>query len=389
MKTVKGNSELMKRMNRNLMIKHIVKAGVISRSELSRATGLALPSIMRIADELIEKALIVESGEGKSTGGRKPQLLKINAAHKYIIGIEIAHVSNITLADFSGTPIDHMTLDTRAFDTPKDVLKKLLETIWIFFDKHNLGPSQVAGLGIGTPGSGFKYKRTQKRAILKGWDKIDVRQWFEERLAVPVYIDNVCRTRTLSELWFGLGKVYDDFLYAFIDQGVGTGIVSGGEIVEGHNGVAGEFGHTGIVYNGKTCYCGKKGCIEMYISAGALSNAIEPYVGKELDAHPFEWLLAHEDDPVLVPFFDQTADYIAYGLANLINLYNPPVIVLGGSVPEKLKGLKPLVETHVEHYIFNNRALKTPILTTSLENERYCLGSIALVIHRYFDRLFS
>ncbi len=351
-----GRPELLKFINQEFVIRQIVKYGEISRADLARFTGLALPSIMRIVDALVVKGVVVEMGHGSSSGGRKPQMVALNKAYMWIIGLEIAGRSIVTLSDFSGKPIAAHTIDTRNDDTPEVTLIRLLEIVQALIAAHGVDPRNVA-LGVGTPGQGFKHSGQKKGFIAKGWEIIDVGAWFEARLEMPVFVDNVCRTRTLSEVWFGRGRVNPSFLYAFIDQGVGIGIVSEGVIVAGASGVAGEFGHTSIDRFGKPCYCGKNGCVEMYTSVGALG-----------------------DEPSLSAL-TEAADALAFALGNVVNMLNPPLIVLGGMVPRSHEIFTSLVKARLAPNIFHNLATDTEVVLSAVDNESVCLGSIALVIN--------
>lgn len=378
---VTGKPELLKYINRNLVIKLIVRHGEISRSQLARETGLALPSIMRIVDGLVEEGLVVESGKGDSSGGRKPALIQLNRAYKVIVGIEIAVQTTIVLTDFGGEPFDHWSSEPMAYMTPEAMLETILEQLTHMLATNEICIDRVEGIGIGTPGMNFKHSQSIKRSILKGWENIDVKSWFEARTSFAIYVDNVARTRTLSELWFGHGKEYKSFLYVFVDQGVGVGIVNKGTIYEGANGVAGEFGHMSVDWQGRQCYCGKKGCIEMYVSAGALLNAVEGLDPKTSTLADLEKI---QEMPAINELLMGSGEMLAFGIGNLVNFYNPPVIILGGMVCRKMKPLVAKTRERLESYVFNNSAAQTPVLVSELDNELYCLGSVALVINECF-----
>lgn len=387
----KSNSakpELLKKINQEQILRQIVKSGEISRAELSRVTGLALPSVMRLVEPLIEKGVIKEVREGESTGGRKPNLLALNANYKWIIGVEITSKIIITLADFSGKVTEAFSFGTDYEDTPETVLYKIIKEIQNLLIRHDISPSRVAAIGVGTPGSDFKHKEVKKGFISKGWEVIDVKLIIEDALEIQTIVENVCRTRTLSEIWFGHGRFESDFLYAFIDWGVGIGIVKQGTLETGFNNVAGEFGHTSIDRNGRPCYCGKKGCIEMYASVGALvfePNQFNPLIEVERskqfsESEYFEWLVSLKERPEIQSKVAELSNELAFALANVINLMNPKMVVLGGVLPRLIPEITDYVKENIPDYIFHNLALSTPILLSEVNNENQCLGSIALVI---------
>lgn len=374
--------ELLKQMNQELIIRQIVKAKEISRAELSRLTGLALPSVMRLVEDLIIKGVIIESRSGASTGGRKPNLITLNSAYKWIIGVEITSKVIVTLADFSGEAVDSARFSISDSELPEKVLEKIVRLISEIIAKHQIKSINIAAIGVGTPGHDFKHQGLIKGFIAKGWETIDVSAYLKHHFNIPIITENVCRTRTLSELWFGVGRETSDFIYAFIDWGVGIGIVKNGYLEEGSSGVAGEFGHTSIDRNGKTCYCGKKGCIEMYASVGALVTTVEAKAIENLDENDtFDWIIAHQDHPQISHQIQEMAHSLSFALANVVNLLNPSKVVLGGVLPRLLPEITKQVEVEIGEYIFHNHAMQTPIIQSAVNNETQCLGSIALVIH--------
>ena len=395
-KIVTGKPELLKRINRNLIIKLIIKEGEVSRSQLARLTGLALPSVMRIVEGLVAEGLVEDLGKGDSTGGRKPTLIRLNADYMYIVGIEIAIESTIVITNFKGEPIESWTSPQLGFIDPDELLNTLLKQLEFMLDEKKIDRKSIAGVGIGTPGTNFKHMHSVKRAIMKGWEDIDVLSWFSERTTYPIVVENVARTRTLSELWFGYGKELKNFLYVFVDQGVGVGIVQNGMIYKGASGVAGEFGHMSVDYQGRECYCGNKGCIEMYVSAGAIINAVDQLRTEPPENAPlkplkdpvknptFTEVALRSDEPAVAEIMKDAGDLLAFGIANVVNFYNPEAVILGGIVPKMCPAVAKQVIEHMDAYIFNRSAMKIPVLVSKLENEKHCLGSIALVIDNCF-----
>lgn len=384
---VVGKPELLKRINRNIIIKLIIRNGFISRSELSKITKLSLPGVMRIVDGLIGDGLVKEVGKGGSTGGRKPSLLTLNQEALYIIGVEIAIKTFIVLTDLSGEIIDRWESPQMAYDSPEEMLEKIYENIELLILRNQIERKKIAGIGIGTPGTNFKHTRNIENAILIGWEKIDVRAWFESKTDLAIFVDNVARTRTLSELWFGIGKKLKSFIYIFIDQGVGCGIVNNDSIYEGDSSVAGEFGHTIIQYGGRECYCGNWGCIEMYVSAGAITNEAAKTLGIANKSFKFRNVIEKETDGRVNKILTDSGRILGAGAANLINIFNPKAIVLGGIVPTESSVFADAALRAIEENIFSNNAMHTPIYISDIGQDRICIGSVALVINEIFKSI--
>lgn len=381
---VTGKPELLKRINRNIIIKLIIKHGVISRSELSKITKLALPSVMRIVEGLISENLVKEVGKGDSTGGRKPGLITLNQEALYIIGVEIAIKTTIVLTDLGGNIIDRWESQQMAYVSPAEMLETINENIEDLIIKHEIDRKKIAGIGIGTPGSNFKYNKEIENSILKGWEKIDVKAWFKLKTDLPIFIDNVARTRTLSELWFGIGRSMKSFIYVFVDQGVGCGIVNNNVIYEGYKSVAGEFGHTIVEFDGRECYCGNRGCIEMYVSAGAIINEVVKTLGISEEAFRFRNVIEEENNPKVQKILYHSGKILAAGIANLINIFNPQAIILGGIVPSESRYFAETVKQAINANVFSNNAMDTPVFISDINQDRICIGSVALVINETF-----
>lgn len=382
-----GQPSLLKQINRNRIIQLIIKHGEISRSELSKLTELALPSVMRLVDGLIEEALVIDIGKGQSSGGRRPNLLTLNKDALYIIGVEIAIETTVVISDLLGNIISKWHSDQMIDVTPEKMMEQVLINVKRMVKDHGIPISKVAGMGIGTPGSNFKFSRSIPRTILKGWETIDVLKWFEKRVSYPVFVDNVARTRTLSELWFGAGKRLENFIYVFVDQGVGCGIVKDGHIIKGHDGVSGEFGHTVVDLKGRPCYCGNDGCIEMYISAGAIINEARKIIQEEV--HTFDDVMAFNEREEVKLLLKDSGKVMGVGITNLINIYNPEAIIIGGRVPIEAELMTTSALEHIKTHIFSKFAENTQILLSHLNSEGDGIGGVALVYNELFKSIIK
>jgi predicted NBD/HSP70 family sugar kinase len=265
-----------------------------------------------------------------------------------------------------------------------EMLETINENIERLISSHKIDRKKLAGIGIGTPGSNFKHIKDIENSILKGWEKIDVKAWFQSKTDLPIFIDNVARTRTLSELWFGIGKCIKSFIYVFVDQGVGCGIVNNNAVYEGYSSVAGEFGHTIIEYGGRECYCGNRGCVEMYVSAGAITNEVVKALMISDEAFMFKNVMELEAEPKVQKILSDSGKILAAGVANLINIFNPQAVVLGGIVPKESRYFAESVAQAIDANVFSNNAMNTPIFVSDIDEDKICIGSVALVINEVF-----
>lgn len=369
----KARPGLLKKMNRNLIIQLIFKHKTISRAALAKETALALPSVMRLVDGLIKDGIVIDIGKGASSGGRRPNLLSLNKELCYIFGVEIAVKTTVVLTDMTGNIIETRHTKEMEDNTPENVLQWILDAMAKMKASYHIKDEKIAGVGLGTPGTNFKYIRGIEKTILPGWETIDVKAWFEKQVSFPVYVDNVARTRTLAEMWFGHGQHHQDFIYVLVDQGVGCGIVKENKIHEGSHNSAGEFGHHVIQYKGNPCYCGKSGCIEMYVSVGAIL--------RHLNKEHFKDVLS-DKEPLTINYLNEVGEQLAIGISNLINIFNPKAVILGGIVPMKSDTIFNALKENLHNQIFSNDALETIILRGAIETDG--IGSIALVMNQLF-----
>lgn len=369
LKQQSGKPEDLRQHNRHVLLRYLTAEESLSQSELAKRSGMALPSIMRIIGGLEAEGIVYSTGKGKSTGGRKPQMVGINPQYAYLVGVELAMSVKLIITDFLGRGLYDWESESLLAQPPEKVMAEVLKQIEMGIDQLGLRAEKIAGIGIGTPGNNFKLLSQMPRAIVKGWESFDVLTWMQQHTELPVYVENVARTNALAELWFGAGKSQSEFLYVYLDRGVGAVLYRNGELQYGASNVSGEFGHMGIDLIGRPCYCGKKGCIEMYVSAGAILNRLE----------------SGEADVEAV--YKAVAEELGYGLSNLINLHNPNAVIIGGSVARLYTHMVKEAIKIAQALIFNNRAQETPLSISAFDTAHSCIGSAALVQDQFFRRL--
>jgi predicted NBD/HSP70 family sugar kinase len=224
------------------------------------------------------------------------------------------------------------------------------------------------------------------------WRDVPLQQLLEQKIGIPVHIDNDVNTLTMAQKWFGAGQDVDDFLVVTVGRGVGLGIVANGQFYRGARGGGGEFGHTVLDPDGPLCNCGRRGCLEAYVADPALlrqarevlqgrdHNAIAP---DELDPEQLVEL-AQAGDAALRQIFDAAGRALGRGVANLVNLFNPARIIISGEgvrAGELLFG--PLRETVAQH-AFNGLVDDTEIVVQEWGDEAWAWGAASLALRDIF-----
>ena len=263
-----------------------------------------------------------------------------------LVGVDLGGTQvRAIVCDREGHILSRAATLTLAHEGRDAVIRRILDTI---FDA--VGPrlwTEIAGIGVGAPGPLNPYSGVVVHAPnLPGWEDVPLRQLIAERFCVPVALGNDANLAALGEQRFGAGRGVDDLVYMTISTGIGGGIISGGELFLGHGGFAGEVGHQTILAGGPLCGCGNHGCLEALAAGPAIGRmgreAAEEGRGEALlalaggDVSRISARVVSQaaaaGDATAIEIIRRAATYIGIGLANLANILNPELYVLGGGV---------------------------------------------------------
>lgn len=381
---MRGTPSLIRKINRSNIIGLIRKQGSLSRSEISRISGLSLPSVSRIIDSLIQEGLLKEIGKGDSLRGKKPLLIDINSDHQYVFGVEISRKGQIILCNLTGTVLRSEKYFPDPSQGPLSIANQLSKKISQLSHSLNLLPNKIAGVGIGTPGFLFKAGPLINQSPFFGWNSINAFQVFEDSFPYPVIVENVAKASAIAEKMYGCGKQFNDFFYIYTDWGVGGGFVSGGSLFRGLNGNAGEFGHTIIQQNGVPCYCGNLGCLEQYTSTDAIVREARA-INKNFN--DFDSVIAAYQlgSATITSLLKKSGVILGKGIANIINLLNPEAIIIGGEIARKCPIYVQSAIEQAREAIFSLKAQRTPIITSRLGEEAVAMGMASEIISNFIN----
>ncbi|MFC6093633.1 ROK family transcriptional regulator [Saccharothrix lopnurensis] len=299
-----------------------------SRQELAGITGLSQASVSNVVGELISEGVVVEAGQVDSDGGRPRVLLRVNPAYAAVVGVDVGEthvlveVFDLTLRRLAEAT-SPMGPDVHSVD---EVAKRVLDGL----DRclRDSGVQDVLGVGIGVPGfveRGLVYAQTV------GWHGVALERMLRAGTDLPLFLDNGANTLGQAEVWFGAGRGAGDAVVALIGSGVGASVIAGGVLYRGSSGGAGEWGHTTVALDGRPCRCGARGCLEAYIGASGVVEryrAVEPHVPAEQEAALAA--LVADGSGAARDVLTEAARYTGLGIANLINLFNPSRVIVGG-----------------------------------------------------------
>lgn len=391
---------LVKQINKTLVLNTIYQKRPVSRAEIAKITGLNKSTVSALVDELLTEGLIVETGIGESQGGRKPVQLSINEGVGSIIGVDIGvnYILSI-LTNFAGKILWEKR--TTVKPSMRFSEERIDEICALLQDTIEQAPSSargIMGIGIGVPGIiNFDRGRILSAPNL-AWQNVNLKNIIEERFRFPVIIDNEANAGAIGEKWFGCGKKAADLLYISAGGGIGAGIILNNELYRGSRGLAGEFGHMTIEGQGITCSCGNAGCWEEYASEKALYRYLrmqaECYPHSHLLKNGIENISSHNifeiidaavgGDELAVCAFKRIGSYLGIGVANLINIFNPEVVVIGNTLPLVGDILMDELRNEVMKRSFSAHYSEVKILSSELYMDACALGAATLVISRQY-----
>ncbi|REJ23324.1 ROK family transcriptional regulator [Caldibacillus debilis] len=345
-----GNQQLVKQINKTLVLETILNEAPISRADIAQKVGLNKGTVSSLVNELIEEQLIYESGPGKSSGGRRPVMLLFNEKAGYSIGIDLGvnYILGI-LTDLKGHIVAEIQkkLSVTGVEQVKQMMIAIIEDLIRSAGQSHYG---IIGIGIGIPGMVNNDGEILLAPNL-GWKNVRMKEEIENRFQVPVIIENEANAGAYGEKLYGAGKEFDNILYVSAGIGIGVGVILEGQLFTGSGGFSGEMGHTIIIVNGKECSCGSRGCWEQYASEKALleeaKNIPIPYADKDSISIELLVELAKEGNEEVINLFKKIGAYLGVGINNMINTFNPEQIIIGN----RLAMAKDWLEESITHFV--------------------------------------
>ncbi len=328
----------MRRSNRSVILTSIYREGPLSRFELGHRTSLSAASVSNLVGELLEEGVVEEAGSVESDGGRPRVLLRVAPRFRYVVGAEVGETRvRVELFDLAMNVLSTMVYP---IETPKPepalAVKLVLAGLAEVLRDAKVAPDRVLGLGVAVAGIVEGPGDAVVHAQTLGWDAVPFGALLAAKTDIPIQVDNGANTLGQAEMWFGAGRGATDAVVALVGSGIGAALVTGGSSYRGTRSSAGEWGHTTIMYGGRPCRCGAQGCLEAYVGAeGVLErfqaeNGGTAAPGADEEAAFTALLDSADTSKVAAKVVEDTIGYLGAGFANLVNLFNPERIVLGG-----------------------------------------------------------
>jgi len=389
-KTQAARLNTIRDINRQIVLNYIREREPISRAEIARETELQRSTISVIVEALAAEGLVEEIGEGESTGGRRPTLLRLRTKEAIAIGVAITPTcTTVATSDLAGRIIDQ-----EEFFTDPDPDHTIDEVIALVRDFSQKNQGSIEGVGVSLPGLVDPSTGTAVYVPYFKWRDIPIAKTISSAFGLPVIIDNDANAVALAELWFGRPEVSDarDFILVLVAEGVGTGIIFDGQVYRGQRGAAGEFGHMVIGQHAPVpCSCGNRDCWEAFSSERAAVARYDRLNGQPHGSRiSFRGLVdaALRGELTAREALIDTALHLGVGISNLVVGFSPEAVVVGGEIARAWPLVEGALKETIEHSV--RRGLPSAkILPSTLGDRPTLRGALSLVLAGKFAAAFA
>ncbi|WP_044934855.1 ROK family transcriptional regulator [Pseudacidobacterium ailaaui] len=373
-----ASSETARHINRDIILQLIRTRQPISRADLARISGLQRSTVSQIIEQLLEERWVREGALAHLPRGRRPTLVHLNDDLVVLAADIHPRQATVALVDLNGRLLSRSTLPIGT--NPAKALHAITECMKRICDAHP--KKSIEGIGVSLPGR--VDPKTQRLVFAPNlhWPDFDIKGTIEREMHLHTEMENAATACLLSELWFGRMDGIRDAVLITVSEGIGSGVMTNGQIVSGRNGMAGEFGHVPLDPSGPRCACNANGCWEMFASCNAALryySELDPR-GKRITFHEL-LSLAEEGNTRAIDALSKQARYLGKGLRTVIAGLSPEVILVAGDVTSAWARFAPLVEAEIKYAVL---AGHPPQLLPTHEGDVARLrGAAALLLQRH------
>ena len=374
------------------VITYFANIGNATIADLCKELNLSIPKVTNLLNDLIHDGMVQDNGKIDSSGGRKPNFYGLISDSVLFIGVDVKknHI-NIGLTDLSKNIIKISEKIAYQLDNTKESLENLCALINQFIKDGPAPKEKILGIGINLSGrinhtSGYSYSFFY-------FEEEPLTKIIEAKVGISVFLENDTKAMACGEFSSGgIAKAEKDVLFLNLDYGIGLGIFIDGKIYYGKSGYAGEFGHIPLFDNEILCHCGKKGCLETEASGWALtrmfkekikegSTSILTTTKKNVEDIEMDDIIfaANNDDVLAIELIGRIGSNIGRGIALLINIFNPELVILGGSLASTEEFIRLPIKSAINKYSLNLVNNDTQLKMSKLGEQAGIIGACLLV----------
>lgn len=350
-------------LDENALLQAIFWSEGSSRFALADRLEFSKSKTNSLVAGLLDVGVLEESGLRGSTGGRRPETIRLSPELGVLIGVDLGATSlDVAILRPDLTVLARHTEGADVRSGPGVVLARLRVLMHQLLTQCGVAPKKVIAIGLGVPGPvDFESAQLVNPPLMPEWDSFSIRDFLREEYSAPVFVDNDVNLMALGELWRLQGKL-QNFLVIKVGTGIGCGIVCHGEVYRGANGSAGDVGHICVDVDGPRCHCGKLGCVEVMAAAPAIVQAAteaahsgeSPLLAASLEANgvltpELVGQASRNGDAAANRIIQESGNRIGQMLASVVNFFNPSHVFIGGGLTRTGPLLLAAVRQSVYH----------------------------------------
>ncbi|MGL5261848.1 MAG: ROK family transcriptional regulator [Bacteroides sp.] len=387
-------------LTKKKIITHYIYNGNSTITELAKELDLSIPTVTKFIAEMSEEGFLNDYGKLETSGGRHPILYGLNPDSGYFMGVEIKRFTiNLGVINFKGDMVEMKMDIPYNFENTKKRMSELCIIITDFIDSLSISKDKILNININISGRvnpelGYSYSTYN-------FEERPLAEILTERLGYKVTIDNDTRAMAFGEFMKGCVKGEKNIIFVNISWGLGIGIIINSKLYIGKSGFAGEFGHINVYDNEVLCHCGKKGCLETEASGSALhrklinriKNGETSILSKRVlkgDNITLEDILSAtmQEDMLCIEIIEDIGEKLGKEIAALINILNPELVIIGGSLSSTGDYITQPIKTAVRKYSLNLVNKDSQIKTSKLNDKVGVVGSCMMARSRMFEAEF-
>jgi predicted NBD/HSP70 family sugar kinase len=376
-----ASSEVVRDINRRIVLNLIRTRQPISRADLARLSGMQRSTISLIVEELVQEHWVIEGPTGRLPRGRRPTFLRLND-DRLIIGVDIRPIhTTVALADVNGRLSSQKIIATPP--DPKLAVKSVIQEIRGLI--ATAGDKKIEGIGISLPG---RVDHSSGRLVFAPnlrWRDVDIAKPIAEATGLEVEMENAANACVLAAAWFDRLESHTNIVVVTISEGIGTGVWVNGQLVRGLRGMAGEFGHVPLDPSGPQCSCGSRGCWEVFASNRA---GLRYYNESSSHSDGLTFLdlmsLADQGDSKAIQALDKMAHYLGRGMRMIVAGLAPEQIMVIGDLTRSWQRFGPVIEAEVKAQALTGGAAP-PVVPVHEYGMARLRGTFALVLQKHFS----
>ncbi|MHA7984902.1 ROK family protein [Rathayibacter sp. CAU 1779] len=392
----------LRRINRSRTLWELYLHGPLTYQGIARAAHVSLATVSNVMCDLLRTGCVAEVGSEESNGGRPRGLFHIDPRFGHVIGVDVSETTvRVELFDLGMRVLASHRSRTRNVRLDRDeVVDHVIAGIDAVVAESGVDADDILGVGVGVPGLVERDGEGEGAVVYDqsiGWGALPIERMLRERTALPLAVDNGANTLGQAERWFGAAAQNDNAIIVLLGAGVGASIVA----TPGTDArpFAGELGHTTVVAGGRECVCGASGCLEAYAGADAIVARYDYLTGRERAANPWEveermvgilggaasdTELGAASDPAAAEVVGELVEYLGVGLGNLVNLFTPEKIVIGGWLGHALpEGVLPRIREAIGRNALTRPFQRLEVVRAALGRDAVALGAATLPVAEF------